>query len=410
LRRHFLAGTFLVCMLLGGFSQSWARLKISPYLTAREAYNDNIFLDSSNEQEDFIATLGPGISLSWPSNYLKLDMDYGFEFLIFKDHPEENETSPNDTQRALLKAEILPERDFSIMVREDISRVTIDESRPVAQENQFVNKTTQYALLVNPSYRFRSIPTFEATLGYQFENITYSSSQGDDSSSNTFTLDLGKDLSPRFNISLNYEYKFFQADITEDYRQQNLSGGFSWKASPRLQLEGSVGATHLEFKDGVDHTFPNWLGKIEYQASKRVSLSMQYSQTFILSVDQGLYRARAVTGNLRYSGRVTLDLNGFATDHVYTSEDREDRSAGGGTVIGIPLTNFIKLNLQGNYAYSRFLPELEDVNRYALGGSLVYSRKVLTISLGYLYQISDSDFNINDYRNNIVYLQGGVKF
>jgi hypothetical protein len=439
LARIFLAGTFILCLILAEFSQSWGQiikrpgkgttgifyldksnelkdyitdigLKIMPSLVVKEEYNDNIFLNSTNEEGDFITTIRPGISLSLPGNYLKLDLNYGLEYLIFQDHTEANETSPSDTQRASLNAEILPDRDFSVKVQDDIYRVVIDERRPFSEENTYVNKTTLNHLMVNPRYQFRSIQTIEATLGYQFEQYDYQSSQANNASSNTFTLGLVKNLSSRFDIFANYAFQLFQAEGTEDYRLQYITGGFSWTASPRLKLEGFGGVSLLDYRDSQDHTLPRWQGKAEFQATKRVSLELLYQESLLLSTDEGVYRSKSVTGNIGYDGKVGFVLSGSAIDNIYNTVNREDRSAGGGTVLSIPLNPTFNLRFQGRYTYFRFLPEKVDVRKYALGGYLGYVRKNLAAYLGYFYQRSDSDNNENDYRNNIIYMKVELGF
>jgi len=113
---------------------------------------------------------------------------------------------------------------------------------------------------------------------------------------------------------------------------------------------------------------------------------------------------------MRYQGKVTADFSLFAEEDSYRTEDREDRSAGAALICSVPLGKRVNMRFRGNYARLEFLPEEEDVRRYGLGGSVEYAMKVVAFSLGYTYNVNDSDFEQNDYRNNIGYLEAAFRF
>ncbi len=415
MRRMMFLLSAMVCMILGNVSWTWARTTIAPHLTVREEYNDNIFLSATGRQDDFITRVRPGLAISWPSNYLRLNIDYGFDFLVFADHSDLNETSFSDTQRGVLDAELFPGRDFSVLVKDEISRVTVDERLPVTSENTFLHKTNLNDFVVNPRYRFRSIPTLEATIGYQYENLSYSapsdpSLKADDSNTHSGTFDLTKSFSPRFKILLDYGIHFHQARYSEDFRRQDLTGGISYRLGPRLTFLGKGGATKIDFEYSGDHTFGIWQTRLDFRATDRATYSLEYSNGFLISVDNGLFQREAAVFLAEYKAKVVSRCRLFANDDTYRSIDREDRSAGGVVSAIFPLIGDLNLNLSGNYTYYRFLPEMEDVQRYGIGWSLEYVHKIYFCSLGYVYQKGTSNFASNDFNNNIAYLQVGVNF
>lgn len=389
---------------------SWARLTVAPHLSVREEYNDNIYLSPSGRQNDFISTVRPGLAISWPTNYLRLNLDYSLSFLIFKNHPDLNETSLSKAQRGLLNAVLFPGRDFSITVNDEITRVAIDERLSATRENLFLNKTSSNHLSVNPRYRFHSIPTVEAILGYRYENYSYQSARGDDSTTHVGTFDLTKSLSPRLKLLLNYAIQFHQARLTEDYQRQDLLGGFTYRLGPRLTFNGKGGATRVDFTNRGNHTFANWEASLDFQATERASYSFGYSNSFLVSVDNGLYQRQAVILVMGYKAKISSDLRLFAQEDTYRSVNRKDRSAGATAGLYFPLTEDLGLNLDGNYTYYRFLPEMQDDQRFGAGGTLRYAHNIFSCSLGYVYQRGLSDVRSNEYINNIIYVQLGINF
>jgi hypothetical protein len=401
----------LVGFFLVDTGDCWARVDIEPRLTLREEYNDNLFLDADNEESDYVTTVFPGVKLLFDSKYLNLDLDYGLNFQFYKRNPDYDETEPGDTQRARAQADILPGRDFTVMILEEISRVTIDERRQVVEENTIINKTDLNRFVVNPLYRFRSMPTFDAALGYRFEKLTYDSPDADDSDNHAFTVDLSKDLSPDLGVFIGYAQHLYESRANEDYEKQDLTGGFSWQGGPRLVLEGTAGVAWLDYEErGKEDPSVVWKVRADYGASEGLSFGLEYAEDFSVSVNEGTYKSKAARGNMRYQGKVTADFSVFAKEDSYRTEDREDRSAGAALICSVPLGKRVNMRFRGNYARLEFLPEEEDVRRYGLGGSVEYAMKVVAFSLGYTYNVNDSDFEQNDYRNNIGYLEAAFRF
>ena len=72
---------------------SFANYTITPSISIRETYNDNIFLEDSNEEDDFITTLSPNITLDYsPNSKMDINLDYGFDFRFYSSHSDLNDT------------------------------------------------------------------------------------------------------------------------------------------------------------------------------------------------------------------------------------------------------------------------------------------------------------------------------
>ncbi len=75
----------LVTLLLGGFcgSARGDEIKLTPFASLKEGYNDNIFLDSSNQKSDFITTFSPGLELSDRTERLDASLSLRFNGILY---------------------------------------------------------------------------------------------------------------------------------------------------------------------------------------------------------------------------------------------------------------------------------------------------------------------------------------
>ena len=64
----------LTVMLLLTRSEVFAEFYLQPSLTLREEYNDNIYLEEDDQEDDFITSITPGISLGWRTEGVDLTL------------------------------------------------------------------------------------------------------------------------------------------------------------------------------------------------------------------------------------------------------------------------------------------------------------------------------------------------
>lgn len=171
-----------VVMFISLVSLSWAEFRITPSISIREEYNDNIFLTNTDEEEDFITTINPSLNLTYNTSILTLALDYGLDFKFYVNNSDRNQTSLSNTQRARLDTTISAYRDiFFIKIFDEYKRVPIDERRQIAYDNIFVNMTDSNTLLINPYFEYPITQTIKARIAYTYENIWYKEEEGDDS-------------------------------------------------------------------------------------------------------------------------------------------------------------------------------------------------------------------------------------
>ena len=65
---------FLTLILCLSSSLAYARFTLTPGVDLSVEYDDNIFLDDDNEQDDVITTVSPNVNLTWETARLDVSM------------------------------------------------------------------------------------------------------------------------------------------------------------------------------------------------------------------------------------------------------------------------------------------------------------------------------------------------
>jgi hypothetical protein len=408
---------FLAVLLLIPVS-GFAAFEIHPRLTLSEEYNDNIFLDAEDEEDDFITTIAPGLLLNYRAKELLLDVDYSLLFRKYASNTDEDETDFKDIQRGLATAEIFPDRNFTISLLGEISSVTVDESGPTADDDGSENRTILYRYIINPQYHFRKIPTYEVVFDYLLEGRDYVADEGDDSVSNQAGVELIKTFSRRLSTSLGYRFEDFNGSsseiggetVSDDFERQDVFVTVVYELSSQLRLDGRGGLVWIDYdeRDGTDGTL--WGLGIEYFPSVLFSARLDYSEDFESSVEDGLEERKRASLLLSYLGKIPVSLEVF-NDRVRREEiDEEDEETGGVLTATIPFGSRLSLLASGSYTYSEYDPDDEEVDEYGARASLEYVTRYITFLLSQSFREGDSNIEENDYTNNITFLSARMEF
>ncbi|MDH4099358.1 MAG: TIGR03016 family PEP-CTERM system-associated outer membrane protein [Nitrospirota bacterium] len=393
-----------------------AELKLKPSVSVREEYNNNIYLTSSNKEDDFITTVNPALNLRYGSKILDVSLDYGLNFRLYSDHSEQNETSLRETQRIKLGATLSPYRDILFLkISDEYKRVPIESRRQVALDNYISNMSDLNHLIINPYAVIPLGSTVKLNAGYQYEDLSYRKREGDDARNHLFTAGISYELSPRVTTTATYNYLISRLQNTEDYDRQSAGIGMTWKITPRVTLGGNVGKTWFDYDNQGEFNSTTWDIKADYQVSPLFLLSAGYSRNFSVSANVGGYKAQTTNAGITYTGKVPISLSVYETTRRYNTESRKDKEKGVTLSTSMPITPRLQGNVTGNYSTSEsedatLAGNKEDVDRYSVTASLSYEFKITTVSLGYTWNWSDSNIDGNGYQNSIVWLQARFSF
>lgn len=396
----------IFCLILS--SPVWAEFRFTPSISLREEYDDNIFLTSENEEEDFITTVTPAISLGYDTERLKLSLDYSFIAWYYMNNSRESEISHN----ARLDSTLSVLRDILFLkVNDTYRRVTIDQRRQVVQDNRFVNTTDSNRFTINPYLEYPLSDTLKIKTGYTYENIWYKEEEGDDEENHLMTAGVVKEFSPRFTASLFYTYSIHDLKTdgdNEDYDRQDVTFGANYQLTQKLSINGSYGHAWLNYKERDNYDSDTWDANANYQVTEAVSFKIGYAQNFFSSVDAGTGKSETVFASVARQGTISLSLRAFKQNDTYIEQDREDESTGVVATASYPITPNLTGRVTGLYRYYKFLPENEKVHRYGAGVSFDYALRLMTVSLGYGYDLSNSNIDTNDYRSNRAWVQARI--
>lgn len=388
----------------------WAALEFHPYLTVEEEYNDNINLSSSNEEEDWITTLQPGISLTYDNRSVAAMVDYSLRYRFYKNNDEDNLDEFEDVQRANASALFFGGRPFTLRVSETITREALDARDDYTYSD--ADRSTLYHLTVLPEYNWRLTPTFSLVFGYGYDRLDYADTRGNDSEEHSGRVSLVKTLSATSDVFARYEYTAHQSDDEEEFDRQDYTLGLTQQLGVRTTLSLEGGYSEVEYDSGYDTDSTTWLVDLGYRLSEALSFALAYSQDFTLTAEDGLTESQeaSLTGNYRKDS-MAASASIFWNTSDYVRENREDEAIGIRCDLSKPLVSNLTANFDAEYEHAQFDDVVdEDVDRVTLGTSLDYLFRRFTASLGYRYRINESDIDTNDYTNNIVTLSGSVRF
>ena len=404
----------LICLLeIIWLNTASANIEIQPRFSLEEKYSDNINLSASNEEEDWITTVEPGISLLYNGRSIDATVDYSLSYKFYKNNSENNQDEFKDIQRAAASALFFSGRPFTLRISENISRETLDERDAFSDENDLVNKTTVYNLQVSPQYRLQLMPTFSLVLGYDYNRTDYVDSRGNDSEDHSGRVSLIKQLSSNTEISVNYTYKVYQSDDDEEeeHDEHSYTLGLNQQLGSRTSLAVEGGYSEIEYDSGMQTDSTTLLVDLSYHLTAPLTLILHYSQDYSVSATNGLTEKREANFIVAYvkNSRVA-HCEVYWRNSDYVRLHREDDTYGARFDLSNPLAKNLTANFDAEYEFARFKPEGEDVDRITLGTSLDYEYRRLLVSLDYEYRINESDLDDNDYDNNIVTLRASVRF
>jgi len=394
---------------------SAAQLEIHPYLSVSERYDDNVNLTPDNEEEDWVTTIAPGISLNYAARSLDASVDYSLSYVFYKNNSDDNQDKFEDVQRANAQLLFFPGRAFTLTISENITREAIDERDVFSPANQRINKTTVYSTRVSPQYNWRMTPTFSLVMGYDYSRTDYTEGEADDGQDHTGRLSLVKTLSSTLETSANYSYRRHVADIDEDeYDEQNLNLGLNYDFSSRTRLALNAGVSRVEYNDDSDEEEDvTWNLDLSHRITNVLSTSLNYAQGFSTSATLGLSRTRDAAWGLTWE-RQHLTVAGelFWRQSDFLQENRKDDAYGTRLSLNQQFSRYFSGSIDGDYERAEFDDPGSDeqVDRYSLGGSLSYSISRFVTSLAYRHRINQSDVDNNDYTNNTVTLTASVRF
>ncbi|MBU0759175.1 MAG: outer membrane beta-barrel protein [Candidatus Omnitrophica bacterium] len=379
--------TFLsISLLFNPFSYAAQGIRIgnaeiSPYAEIKVQYDDNVFLSSSDEKDDFIYTLTPGIGVDWPFRDNSLKLDYHVNINRFLDN-----TSQDAVDHFASGTLDVPWRDvkftfyddfrrvFERPSTEDSDRVKRDDNRAgvtVALERERLGVQLGYENFIR---NYRSIPAYDAY----------------DRNDSLYSLMLTHQTFAKTKLLIEYDFgqiRYDQSTRSDSDYHQFLVGAIG-ELTPKTTATIKTGYQIRDYEDGDQPDFDTGVlyADAVHRFSQKNALKISFERTAYESTYgvNNFYRAENVTATF---------------DHFFNTK-----------LLGF-LTGEYRIN-----SYPRETTEGSETKKredkyYSLGAGFKYYMKTwLSFKLHAEHITRDSNFGVYDYNENLVTLTARAEF
>lgn len=243
---------------------------IVPAVAVSEEYNDNLFLQPYEKEDDYITRVLPSIRFQYTAPFWDWDAAYAYDYRRYAYHRGVD----NSTHTATITNKTRVIREFLFLdVRDEYRRVSLSPARDYTQESLFVNQSDRNHLLLNPYVVFHPAPSATLTIGYTYQNIWFEDPAAVDKIDNIATIEAQEEASARLTLSMKLRHTSDKNRI-DSYRKNDLALGpryeyaeksFLWifLGGSRISFEQSDSARQLTWDAGITHRLPSYSLTIE---------------------------------------------------------------------------------------------------------------------------------------------------
>jgi hypothetical protein len=355
---------------------------IHPGLTIEGAYDDNVFATKNDEKNDVIGILSPRIVAQSDWSRHSLEADAGGRFGFYNEYTGNNFQDFDAGLRGRL--DVLRADQLSTNFR--IGRAHEDRDSPDDPSVDATRDVTNYYFgTLAPAYRHQFNRMFTVVRGnfrrLDFENAGDVSNQDRDRWLYGGGLRVGYDVSPRFDLFVQGDYRWVKYDSAQSSGAKRDNSGYDARVGTSVDITGLVFG---EFSIGY---------------------------TAVSYDDSEFDDANGMSGDGRITWNVTpLDtiiFNGSAAvEETTVTVNGEDASGNLQYLAGIDVTHELLRNvlLNANATYTR--DDFQGVSRtddtYALGAGVTYLLNRNISLLGtYTFATRDSDQSDEEYDRSI---------
>ena len=337
--------------------------KITPNVSVKETYSDNVRLAApGKEDSDFVTQINPGISVTGTGARLKLNGRYTMQNIFYASDSGANTTNHqlNGNATAELWEDIL-----FIDGKASISQQNMSNFGTQAQDNTNItsNRTnvTTYSISPYIHHHFKNFASTETR--FTHDSVTTDSSGMRDSQADRFQFSLtsGKDFG-RLGWGLHYSKQktgfSSKSGVTAQTstEMENYSADLRYRVTPQFSLTAVAGEQQNSYQSltGKSSGGTYWNGGFTWNPSQRTSISGNaghqfYGNSYAFKAD---HRSRRTLWNINYSEDITSTRDQFLAptaistaeflvkSHVFDTLPEADRLAAAEAFVvanGLPL-------------------------------------------------------------------------
>lgn len=379
---------------------------IHPFLIVEERYTDNLYFTKTDKEDDFITTISPGIWLALPSNREKL-LDIGTSTIspgglkVSRSKPETTRRyqsyllyapelvyyanhSTNDSVNH--KAEGLFQYNFNMGLSIDIVdqfnvRHEVNDNGISRRVDKYQDNFFGFLASYDPSERFR----------LRFDYSNYALDYKDvinnfrDRTDNTFAGYLFYKFAPKTSAFVEYEFADIQYDMDLEYNstENRYYTGIDWDVTAKTKGQVKLGYIEKNFDaPGIGN-------------KSAMALEIQAQHNF------NPKRAIKIVGFRKFNESSLISAYTALSTGVSAAWLQRFTEKWSGTFN----VSYTRDDYKGLFTINGKTDERAD-DIFSIGPAIRFKAKEwLYFDLAYTYLQRDSNFNLFDYDNNIIFLK-----
>ncbi len=396
-------------------SYAQTHVELTTALSLKQEYDDNLDLDASNEQSDYVTMLSPSVSLSLLSQHTQLGLAYTPSFVWYTEESEDNTVRHSAT--------LTFSHDLSEHLRFEFSDTYVKSDDPLEETEEIVGardtRNTYQRNTGDVSLTYLFGPQNSLTMGYRNSTLKNDDVDEDDGRSQSpyATLSYRINIKNRFELEYEYEREDFwrenasPAVPTEDDSYGHGSGiSYFYSFTPHTTgmlryrvTTRNYDGTEEDYKvhdgsAGFDHAFsPSYSisAEVGYFIQKNAFSSDETGFTYDASMTRRFERGSISIGGIGGWDETTLQANSTGFTRYWSAKVSTDYQ----------ITEPLAVHAAGFFRHDKE----EDANREydTMGGSCGLSWTFLrwfSLSLDYAYAERDDDLTADSYTDNRVSL------
>jgi len=387
------------------------RYEIEPRISVQQVYDDNIYLDSADEESDYLISVSPGINMNISSQNSSLSLDYSPAWVWYHTNDENNTVRHYGT---LSYGQILTQH-----VKLDLTNTYLKSEAPLEEiediEEVRRTRNTYQRNMADASLEYQFGLEDALTFGYRHSLLENEDVTIDDGTVQSPFAEINYWLNERNGLELNYEFtdaNFSRDDDAtpgDDYAGHSADIRYIYRFTPHIK--GSVGYafTNRDF-DGLteDYAIHEGIVGLEYSLSPTLSLSLE-GGIFALKNEESddetgsVYKASLEKRSERWS--VTIGAKG-GWDETYLEAERRGLTTYWSADSGLEYRFMQRLNGYANVSF-RQDEDVEDREWATFRGNCGLEWEFLdlfSLSLDYFYTQRNDDVDTDEYKVNRVML------
>ena len=252
----FFSGTCLAQESGNESGESKGKFSIKPLISVATRYENNFFLTEENERGMFTYFIAPGVTGTYETPKLKIDMGLTLEAVAYSDDgdPPAGEQKGSDLNYVAPLANLGVEYNLTRRIK-----IGLDESFYITRYpyyyDRLSNSTDRRKYWINrlaPNIKYEFADRFELGFQYAWQVVKYSDGDYQNSDENKFFLDLL--YYPQRTVTLGLNYQYWMTDYADnplnpsDTRTHEL-WGLGQKRYKYFSFDGAVGYSDRSYQD-----------------------------------------------------------------------------------------------------------------------------------------------------------------